>query len=129
MAECTDLSNSVYKILIDSSRLLEYLRVNYESADLLTCSTWATNQHNLRSKRMISANLIHPHPFIATQGNMDVRNGKDRRKTNPFGKIGPWLTTGKMGGLVFTDRRKTISRRAEDGQQDQGFISAELVGC
>jgi len=128
------------KILIDSSMLLEYLRVNYNSADLLACALgWnygqpgmehmATNQHNLRSKRMISANLIQPHLFIAPQGNMDIRNGKDRRKTNPFGKIGPWLTTGKMGGLVLTDRRKTISRRAEDGRQDQDFISAELVGC
>ena len=91
--------------------------------------TWATNQDNLGSKRMISTNLIQPHLFIAPQGNKDIRNGKDRRKKNPFGKIGPWLTTGKMGGLVFTDRRKTLSRRAEDGQQDQGFISAELVGC
>ena len=78
---------------------------------------------------MISATLIQPRPFIASQGNKDVRNGKDRRKTNPFGNIGPWLTTGKMGGLVFTDRRKMISRRAEDGQQDQDFISSGLVGC
>ncbi len=78
---------------------------------------------------MISANLILPHLCIATQGKMDVRNGKDRRKAHPFGKIGPWLTTGKMGGLVFTDRRTTLSRRAEDGQQDQDFISAEMAGC
>jgi hypothetical protein len=45
---------------------------------------------------------------------MDMRSGYDRRKANPFGMNGPWLTTGKMGGLVLTERRKTIDRRATD---------------
>lgn len=49
---------------------------------------------------------------------MDLRTGSDRRKANPFGTKGPWLTTGKMGGLVITDRRKTTGRRIAD-RQDQ----------
>jgi hypothetical protein len=47
---------------------------------------------------------------------MDMRTGSDRRKENPFGKNGPWLTTGKMGGLVITDRRKSTGRRMTDNQ-------------
>jgi len=47
-------------------------------------------------------------------GNMDIRSGNDRRKASPFGVQGPWLTTGKMGGLVFTDRRKIPDRRTVD---------------
>jgi hypothetical protein len=50
---------------------------------------------------------------------MDLRTGSDRRKANPFGKNGPWLTTGKMGGLVITDRRKSTGRRTTDNQQGQ----------
>ena len=49
---------------------------------------------------------------FALQVIMDNRTGNDRRKANPFGAHGPWLTTGKMGGLVFTDRRKTPDRRS-----------------
>jgi hypothetical protein len=48
---------------------------------------------------------------------MDMRTGYDRRKANPFGASGPWLTMGKMGGLVLTERRKTAGRRALDKQQ------------
>lgn len=43
--------------------------------------------------------------------NMDNRTGTDRRKASPFGAHGPWLARGKMGGLVFTDRRKAGDRR------------------
>jgi hypothetical protein len=53
---------------------------------------------------------------IEQQRNVDMRTGNDRRRANPFGTSGPWLTTGKMGGLVLTDRRKTIGRRATDTQ-------------
>jgi len=42
---------------------------------------------------------------------MDNRTGKDRRKASPFGVRGPWLTKGKMGGLVLTDRRTLTDRR------------------
>ncbi len=45
--------------------------------------------------------------------NLRVRG--DRRKSHPFGAHGPWLTTGKMGGLIVTDRRKA-DRRAADKQ-------------
>jgi len=55
--------------------------------------------------------------FVARQRNMDMRTGNDRRKANPFGTNGPWLTMGKMGGLVLTERRKTMDRRATDKQQ------------
>ena len=37
---------------------------------------------------------------------MYIRSTDDRRNARPFGKKGPWFTRGKMGGLVFTDRRK-----------------------
>jgi hypothetical protein len=50
------------------------------------------------------------------RGKIELRNGNDRRKANPFGANGPWLTTGKMGGLVFTDRRKSAGRRSTDRQ-------------
>ena len=53
---------------------------------------------------------------IERQRTMDMRTGNDRRRANPFGTNGPWLTTGKMGGLVLTDRRETIDRRATDTQ-------------
>jgi hypothetical protein len=56
--------------------------------------------------------------FFVLRGKMELRNGKDRRKTNPFGANGPWLTTGKMGGLVFTDRRKSTGRRLTDSQRN-----------
>jgi hypothetical protein len=36
---------------------------------------------------------------------MYIRRAADRRNDRPFGKKGPWFTRGKMGGLVFTDRR------------------------
>lgn len=42
-----------------------------------------------------------------------IRLGVDRRNARPFGEIGPWLSKGKMGGLVFTDRRKA-HRRSTD---------------
>lgn len=48
--------------------------------------------------------------------NIDLRVGGDRRKSHPFGIQGPWLALGKMGGLIFTDRRTTV-RRAEDKQR------------
>ena len=53
---------------------------------------------------------------IERQKKVDMRTGNDRRRANPFGTSGPWLTTGKMGGLVFTDRRKTMDRRVVDTQ-------------
>jgi hypothetical protein len=53
---------------------------------------------------------------IERQKKVDMRTGNDRRRANPFGTSGPWLTTGKMGGLVFTDRRKTADRRVVDTQ-------------
>jgi len=62
--------------------------------------------------------------FFARPGNMDMRTGTDRRKTNPFGKSGPWLTTGKMGGLVITDRRKSTGRRTTDSQQGAGLSTS-----
>jgi len=43
--------------------------------------------------------------------NMDNRSGHDRRKARPFGERGPWLTKGKMGGLIFTERRTFTDRR------------------
>jgi hypothetical protein len=43
--------------------------------------------------------------------NMDNRTGNDRRKATPFGERGPWLTKGKMGGLIFTERRTLTDRR------------------
>ena len=51
---------------------------------------------------------------------MNLRTETDRRKASPFGTNGPWLTMGKMGGLVLTERRKTIRRRASDKQQERG---------
>ncbi len=47
---------------------------------------------------------------------MDVRIAGDRRNAKPFGMNGPWLATGKMGGLVFTDRRKAERRSANQVQ-------------
>jgi len=34
----------------------------------------------------------------------------DRRNAKPFGLKGPWFTQGKMGGLVYTERRKMDRR-------------------
>lgn len=51
--------------------------------------------------------------FFTLKGNMDIRTAGERRSAKPFGTSGPWLTTGKMGGLVFTERRK-IDRRSAD---------------
>jgi len=45
----------------------------------------------------------------------DLRVEGDRRHARPFGTQGPWLVKGKMGGLIFTDRRKA-DRRAADKQ-------------
>lgn len=56
--------------------------------------------------------------FFGLLGNMDNRTGNDRRKATPFGAHGPWLTTGKMGGLVFTDRRKATDRRVAHRQAE-----------
>jgi hypothetical protein len=56
--------------------------------------------------------------FFALLGKMDNRTGTDRRKASPFGTHGPWLTTGKMGGLVFTDRRKARDRRIAHRQEE-----------
>jgi hypothetical protein len=61
---------------------------------------------------------------FVVRGNMENRNGNDRRKANPFGANGPWLTTGKMGGLVFTDRRKSTGRRSADRQRNS-ILAAE----
>jgi hypothetical protein len=44
---------------------------------------------------------------------MHIRSTVDRRNARPFGTKGPWFTRGKMGGLVFTDRRKG-ERRSSD---------------
>jgi hypothetical protein len=44
---------------------------------------------------------------------MYIRSTDDRRNARPFGKKGPWFTRGKMGGLVFTDRR-IGERRSSD---------------
>jgi hypothetical protein len=54
---------------------------------------------------------------VERQKFMDMRTGNDRRKANPFGAHGPWLTKGKMGGLIVTERRKTADRRAAVRQQ------------
>ncbi len=54
---------------------------------------------------------------------MNLRNGTDRRKANPFGTKGPWLTIGKMGGLVLTERRKVL-RRMVDKPQEQALSEA-----
>jgi hypothetical protein len=54
---------------------------------------------------------------VEPQRIMDMRTGNDRRKANPFGSNGPWLTTGKMGGLILTERRKNIDRRVAEKQQ------------
>ena len=54
--------------------------------------------------------------LVERQGIIEMRAGNDRRKANPFGVNGPWLTTGKMGGLILTERRK-IDRRAADKLQ------------
>jgi hypothetical protein len=51
---------------------------------------------------------------VERQKFMDMRSGNDRRKANPFGADGPWLATGKMGGLIVTERRKIADRRAAD---------------
>ena len=53
---------------------------------------------------------------VEPQKIMDMRTGNDRRKANPFGAHGPWLATGKMGGLIVTERRKIADRRAADRQ-------------
>jgi hypothetical protein len=42
-----------------------------------------------------------------------VRLNIDRRKPSPFGNEGPWLSFGKMGGLIITDRRIVADRRVE----------------
>lgn len=63
--------------------------------------------------------LYPPVKYAQEAGNMDMRAGSDRRKENPFGRNGPWLTTGKMGGLVITNRRKSAGRRTTDNQQGQ----------
>ena len=52
---------------------------------------------------------------IASQLVEDLRVEDDRRNARPFGTRGPWLDRGKMGGLIFTDRRRN-ERRAEDKQ-------------
>jgi hypothetical protein len=49
---------------------------------------------------------------------MENRNGKDRRKAKPFGVLGPWLSTGKMGGLIFTERRTMTDRRIAARQRE-----------
>jgi hypothetical protein len=51
--------------------------------------------------------------MLTLKGNMYIRSADDRRNAKPFGKKGPWLTRGKMGGLIFTDRRKG-ERRSSD---------------
>jgi len=53
---------------------------------------------------------------VEPQKFMDMRTGNDRRKANPFGAHKPWLATGKMGGLIVTERRKIADRRAADRQ-------------
>lgn len=47
---------------------------------------------------------------------IDLRVGGDRRQARPFGTNGPWLSQGKMGGLIITNRRKSV-RRATDKQE------------
>ena len=37
----------------------------------------------------------------------------DRRNSRLTGTPGPWFTTGKMGGLIFTDRRKIVRRTVD----------------
>jgi hypothetical protein len=48
---------------------------------------------------------------------MNVRLKKDRRNSSPFGSEGPWLSFGKMGGLILTNRRTTADRRSEGWQR------------
>ncbi|HEY4696885.1 MAG TPA: hypothetical protein VIH29_02600 [Gallionella sp.] len=64
-------------------------------------------------------------PIFYAEGewNMDIRIAGDRRNARPFGAIGPWLTTGKMGGLVFTERR-----RADRRSTDNIAIISQMAG-
>jgi len=48
---------------------------------------------------------------------MHIRSTNDRRSAKPFGNKAPWFTRGKMGGLVFSDRRKG-ERRSVDNNTD-----------
>ena len=64
-----------------------------------------------------------PSQALTGTNTMNHRLGTDRRNTSPFGTQGPWLTTGKMGGMVFTDRRKA-ARRGADTQE----ASSKLTG-
>lgn len=41
---------------------------------------------------------------------VNLRDVGDRRSAKPFGTKGPWLTRGKLGGLVYTERRKANRR-------------------
>jgi len=60
--------------------------------------------------------MMHISESVERQKFMDLRTGNDRRKANPFGAHGPWLATGKMGGLIITERRMTLDRRTADRQ-------------
>ena len=49
---------------------------------------------------------------------------KDRRQSvNPFGAQGPWLTVGKMGGLILTERRKIPDANGEPARKRRYPIS------
>ena len=64
--------------------------------------------------------------FFMLKGNMDIRTAGERRNARPFGTSGPWLTTGKMGGLVFTERRKSDRRSADKATGNSSTGELEL---
>jgi hypothetical protein len=49
----------------------------------------------------------------AAWNNMIPRYIVDRRNSRLTGTPGPWFTTGIMGGLIFTDRRKIVRRMVD----------------
>jgi hypothetical protein len=56
---------------------------------------------------------IKSEPKGAAWNNMIPRYIVDRRNSRLAGTPGPWFTTGKMGGLIITDRRKIIRRMVD----------------
>lgn len=57
---------------------------------------------------------------------MYIRLASNRRNARPFGTNMPWLTTGKMGGLIFTDRRKTDRRSTDNAMSISQIAGVEL---
>ncbi|TCV86644.1 hypothetical protein EDC63_1065 [Sulfurirhabdus autotrophica] len=53
---------------------------------------------------------------------MDIRLNKERRTGLPFGNKPPWLARGVMGGLIFSDRRKTSDRRTVNNRKNSESV-------